>query len=205
MRYVTLLSFLIAGVFGQAENIASNLDSLRPASEIDQEIQNELNNNGEVAPPAGEGVEVLGEVPEEDYSEESSNALTFESLQERRGGGMMRPGRPGDGRPGGGWGRPGPGRPGGGWGRPGPGRPGGGWGRPGPGRPGPGFPRPNPYPRPYPQPYPQPAPTVVCYAESEYGQLYSARAYWANDAQQAALNECYRYNRYCVERGCSRY
>ncbi|MDZ4660902.1 MAG: hypothetical protein SGJ18_04710 [Pseudomonadota bacterium] len=39
MRYLLVLCFLVAGVFGQAEDIAISLDSLRPAEEIDLELE----------------------------------------------------------------------------------------------------------------------------------------------------------------------
>ena len=41
MKYLLILCFLIAGVFGQAQDIAVSLDSLRSADEVDQEL-NEL-------------------------------------------------------------------------------------------------------------------------------------------------------------------
>lgn len=99
----------------------------------------------------------------------------------------------------GGWGPGRGGRHGGGWGQPRP------WPRPvppiGP-RP---WPRPNPYPYPYPNPVPPSRPAVVCYADNGYGQMYSATGWWAESAQQTALNECYRYNSYCIARGCNYY
>ncbi len=71
------------------------------------------------------------------------------------------------------------------------------------------FPRGPVYPRTYPRPYPIPVPipfprpsSVMCYADNEYGQRFTGWGYWASEAQQNALNECYRYSRICYARGC---
>lgn len=85
--------------------------------------------------------------------------------------------------------------------------------------PGPRYPRPVPrpiprgpiwprtYPRPIPRPIPVPIPyprstLITCYADNEFNQRFSGWAYFASDAQQNALNECYRYSRVCYARGC---
>lgn len=62
------------------------------------------------------------------------------------------------------------------------------------------YPRPIPIPIPIPTPYPRAI--VTCYADNEYGQRFSGWAYFASDAQQNALNECYRYSSICYSRGC---
>lgn len=73
------------------------------------------------------------------------------------------------------------------------------------------FPRPipRPYPRTYPRPIPIPIPvpvprptSIACYADNEFGQRFTGFGYWASEAQQNALNECYRFSRICYARGC---
>ena len=105
------------------------------------------------------------------------------------------------------------------WGHGG-GRPGGGYGpRPVPRpMPAPYYPRPRPaprpypvpvprypYPRPYPYPVPAPAPQMIsCYARSyANGLTYYGNAYNSIDAQNIALNECFRMTgMQCQPLGC---
>lgn len=79
---------------------------------------------------------------------------------------------------------------------------------PPPRRPGPPPPR-RPYPppprRPYPPPrYPPPPPhySYVCYAESNFGQIYAAYGTNATLTQNEAMRLCSYYNAYCYRRGC---
>ena len=61
--------------------------------------------------------------------------------------------------------------------------------------------RPPPY-----RPAPPPAVPIICYADdgNRYGYTYYARGYHPYAVQQEAMRQCYRYSRFCYERGCER-
>lgn len=118
-------------------------------------------------------------------------ANLFDRMDDGRGG----PGRGGPRGPGGPGhdGPRGPGGPGrgddwgpghGGPGRGGPGH-GGGWG------PGPGYPPPRPR-------------AIICYAQNRRGETFQGRGRNAREAQNNAMDACYRFSRRCAPAGCQR-